>query len=324
MKNKTMRKKMAQNKNLPTRDGFGKGLVELGKKNKNIVVLSADLTGSTRAGWFQKEFPERLFNMGVAEQDMISSAAGLALSGKIAFACTFGVFASGRAWDQIRVGAAYMNLNIKIAGTHGGISVGPDGATHQAIEEVALMRILPNMKVIVPCDATEAKKATIAAAAIPGPVYLRLGRSGTPDVSKEKEPFKIGKASILKQGKDVSIFACGHMVYEALLAREELAKQGISAAVINLHTIKPIDASAIIRQAKKTGAIVSVEEHSVAAGMGSAIAEVLIQKYPVIMKMVGVKDSFGESGDPKMLYKKFGLTARDVVKAAKQAIKEKR
>ncbi|MDD4202120.1 MAG: transketolase family protein [Candidatus Omnitrophica bacterium] len=314
---------MTQKKMISTRDGFGKGLVELGRKNKNIVVLSADLTDSTRAGWFQKEFPERLFNLGVAEQDMIGTAAGFALSGKIPFACSFGVFASGRAWDQIRVSAAYMNLNVKIAGTHGGISVGPDGATHQAIEEIALMRILPNMKVIVPCDAIEAQKATIKAAETQGPVYLRLGRSGSPVITTEKEEFVIGKANVLKKGKDVAIFACGHMVYESLLAWEELQKQGISATVINLHTIKPLDSAAIIRAAKETGAIVSVEEHTLAGGVGSAIAEVMIQKHPVIMKMVGVKDRFGESGDPEALYKFFGLTAKDIVKAAKQAVKEK-
>jgi len=196
-------------KMVPTRDGFGEGLVELGKANNNIVVLSADLTDSTRAAWFKKEFPERFFGMGVAEQDMFSTAAGLALMGKIPFACTFGVFASGRAWDQIRVSIAYMKANVKISGTHGGISVGPDGATHQALEEIALMRILPNMTVIVPCDAVEAKKATIASGAIKGPVYMRLGRSGVPVISDVKAAFKIGKAITLKEGQDVSIIACG-------------------------------------------------------------------------------------------------------------------
>lgn len=309
---------------VPTRDGFGKGLLALGKTDKNVVVLSADLTDSTRAEWFKKEFPDRFFSFGVAEQDMISAAAGFALSGKIPFACTFGVFASGRAWDQIRVSCAYMNLNVKIGGTHGGISVGPDGATHQALEEVALMRIIPNMKVIVPCDSLEAEKATIAAAKINGPVYLRLGRCPAPLITKPEDKFEIGKADILKDGKDVSIIACGHMVYEAIKAGEELKKDGISAMVINLHTPKPIDRQTIITAAKKTRAIVTVEEHTLAGGMGSAVAEVISQSNPVIMKMIGVDDSFGESGEPGELYAHFGMTAKDIIEAAKQAVKEKK
>jgi transketolase len=235
---------------IPTRDGFGEGVVELGRKNKNIVVLSADLTDSTRAIWFKKEFPDRFFGLGVAEQDMFGAAAGFALMGKIPFACTFGVFASGRAWDQIRVSVAYMNLNVKIIGTHGGISVGPDGATHQALEEIALMRIIPNMTIVVPCDALEAKRATIEAASLKGPVYIRLGRSGTPLITKETDNFKIGKANVLKDGKDVSIFACGHMVYESMLACDELKKDGINARLINLHTPKPIDKDCIAKCAK--------------------------------------------------------------------------
>ena len=306
-----------------TRDGFGEGLVELGQKRDDIVVLSADLTESTRAAWFKEKFPERFFSMGVSEQDMMGTAAGLALSGKVAFACTFGAFAAGRAWDQVRISLAYMKTNVKIAGTHGGISVGEDGPTHQANEELALMRILPNMTVIIPCDALEAKKATIASASYAGPVYLRLGRSGVPVITKEEDVFQIGKSFLLKEGSDVTIIACGVEVYEALLAHEALKKENISARVINLHTVKPIDKDAIIKAAKETGAIVTAEEHTVVGGMGSAVAEVVIQNHPVPMEFVGVKDRFGESGDPKELFKLFGLTSEDIVKAVKKVISRK-
>jgi transketolase len=305
---------------VPTRDGFGKALVELGKTDKNIVVLSADLTDSTRASWFKKEFPERFFGLGVAEQDMIGTAAGFALEGKIPFACTFGVFASGRAWDQVRVSVAYMEANVKIVGTHGGISVGPDGATHQALEEIALMRILPNMTVIVPCDAVEAKKATIEAAKTKGPVYLRLGRSSVPVITKEEGFFKIGKANLIREGKDLTIFACGQMVYEAVLACDALAKEGIKARLVNMHTPKPIDRDAIIKASLETGAIVTCEEHTVLGGFGSAIAEVVVENCPVPVRMVGVRDRFGVSGEPDELFRHFGLTSDDIVKAAKKAL----
>jgi len=310
-------------KMVPTRDGFGKGLLKLGKDNKNVVVLSADLTESTRAAWFQKEYPGRFFGMGVAEQDMFGAAAGLALMGKIPFACTFGVFASGRAWDQIRVSVAYMNLGVKIAGTHAGISVGPDGATHQALEEIALMRILPNMTIVVPCDALEAEKATIEAAKASGPVYLRLGRASIPVITKEGDPFKIGKANVLREGKDVAIFACGQMVYEAMKACDELRKEGINARLVNLHTPKPIDKDAILKAARETGAIVTAEEHTVLGGLGSAVAEVVSQSHPVPIKMVGVQDRFGVSGDPAELFEYFGLTPKNIVSAAKEAIRMK-
>ena len=308
----------------PTRDGFGEGLLKLGKENKDIVVLSADLTDSTRAAWFKKQFPDRFFGLGVAEQDMFGTAAGFALMGKIPFACTFGVFASGRAWDQIRISIAYMNLNVKIGGTHGGISVGPDGATHQALEEIALMRILPNMTVIVPCDSIEAKKATIEAAKIKGPVYIRLGRSAIPVITKEDDVFKIGKANTLRDGKDISIFACGQMVQESMLACDMLEREGIRARLINLHTPKPIDRDAIIKAARETGAVVTVEEHTVLGGFGSAIAEVIIQNWPVPMKMVGVQDKFGVSGEPDQLFEYFGLTAKHIVKAAKEVLAKKK
>jgi len=311
-------------KMVPTRDGFGEGLIELGKRNKDVVVLSADLTDSTRAAWFKKQFPERFFGMGVAEQDMIGTAAGLALMGKIPFACTFGVFASGRAWDQIRISAAYMNINVKIAGTHGGISVGPDGATHQALEEIALMRILPNMTVIVPCDALEAKKATIEAAGTRGPVYIRLGRSGMPVITRPDDVFKIGKSVMMRDGKDLTIFACGQMVYESMLACDMLEKDGIGARLINLHTPKPIDKDAVIKAARDTGAIVTAEEHLIAGGMGSAIAEIVVQECPVPMKMVGVKDKFGTSGEPDELFEYFGLTAKHIVSSAREVLAKKR
>jgi len=317
---KTMSEKLQM---VPTRDGFGKALIELGKTNKDVIVLSADLTDSTRAAWFKKEFPDRFFSFGIAEQDMLGAAAGFALSGKIPFACTFGVFASGRAWDQIRISVAYMGLNVKIGGTHGGISVGPDGATHQALEEITLMRMLPNMTIIVPCDAVEAKMATIASAKFNGPVYLRLGRSGTPVLTDESDSFEIGKARLMRNGKDLTIFACGHMVYEALLAHDILKKENIHARVINVHTPKPLDNKIVLKAAKETKAFVTIEEHTLQGGLGSAIAEVVAQKCPVIIKMLGVDNSFGESGEPEELYKHFNLTAKDVVKAARQAVKEK-
>jgi transketolase len=308
----------------PTRDGFGEGLVELGKTNKDVVVLSADLTDSTRAAWFKRQFPDRFFALGVAEQDMIGTAAGFALMGKIPFACTFGVFASGRAWDQIRVSVAYMDLNVKIAGTHGGISVGPDGATHQALEEISLMRILPNMTVIVPCDYLEAKKATIEAAKSRGPVYLRLGRAPIPVITKESDTFRIGKANLIRSGKDLTIFACGQMVVESIKACELLEKDGISARLVNMHTPKPIDKEAIIKAAGETGAIVTAEEHTLAGGLGSAIAEVIVENCPVPIKMVAIRDRFGVSGEPDELFELFGLTPKDIVKAAKEAIAMKR
>ncbi|MFA6610344.1 MAG: transketolase family protein [Candidatus Omnitrophota bacterium] len=313
-----------KSKALPTRDGFGKGLVELGKENKDVVVLSADLTDSTRANWFRKDYPDRFFGMGVAEQDMMCTAAGFALMGKIPFACTFGVFASGRAWDQIRVSIAYMNLNVKIIGTHGGISVGPDGATHQAIEEIALMRIIPNMTVIVPADAAEAKKATIESGRIKGPVYIRLGRSSVPVVTKPDAVFKIGKADTLRDGGDVAIFACGQLVSEALIAAEALEKEGIKARVINVHTPKPLDTETVIRAARETGAIVTAEEHTIYGGLGSAIAEVVSQNCPVPIKMVGIKDRFGQSGEPEELFEYFGLKAKNIITAAKEALAMKR
>lgn len=308
---------------LPIRDGYGKGLVELGKKNTDVVVLSGDLTESTRTHWFKEQFPKRFIELGVAEQNMMGIAAGLALSGKIPFVSSYAVFCPGRNWDQLRVSVCYNEAPVKIAGAHAGISVGPDGATHQALEDIAITRTLPNLTVIVPCDAIEAQKATIAAAPIKGPVYLRFGRAKTPVITTEQTPFKIGKAEIYREGTDVAIIACGIMVYEALVAAERLAKQGISAMVINCHTIKPIDKQTLIAAAKKTGAIITAEEHQIHGGLGSAVAEVVCQHAPVPMRIIGVQDRFGESGEPQELLTSFGLTSKEIVAAATALVQKK-
>lgn len=310
-------------KMLPNRDGYGHGLLELGKTNPDVVVLDADLAKSTRSDWFAAEFPDRFFDIGIAEQDMLGTAAGLALGGKIPFVTTYGVFVAGRAWDQIRTTVCYADLNVKIAGAHGGISVGPDGATHQALEDIALMRVLPNMRVIVPCDAIEAKKATMAVAGVQGPCYLRFAREATPVFTQEEDYFEIGKANILKEGSDVTIIACGPIVYEALLAHDRLKEIGISARVINMHTVKPLDQEAVLKAAAETGAVVTAEEHQIFGGLGGAVAELLAQNRPTPMEMVGIKDTFGESGPPEELAVKYGLTAKDIAEAAKKAVARK-
>ncbi|MDD5687025.1 MAG: transketolase family protein [Elusimicrobia bacterium] len=308
-----------------TRFGYGEGLVILGEQNPNIVVIGMDITSSTTANMFKEKFPDRFFSLGIAEQNGMSVAAGLSMVGKIPFVCTYGVFAAGRCWDQIRTTICYNECNVKIGGGHGGISVGPDGATHQALEEIAIMRVLPNMTVIVPCDAIETRKATIASVKdIKGPVYIRFGREPIPVITDDKTPFIIGKANVIQKGKHVTIIACGAMVYESLKAAEKLDKDNISAEIINLHTIKPIDAETIIKSAKKTGAVVTVEEHQITAGMGGAVAEVLSENCPVAMKRVGVLDKFGESGEPGELMKAFNCTSEDVYKAAKKVIKMKK
>ena len=307
----------------PTRDGFGEGLLELGRTNPSVVALSGDLEDSARAIWFKKEFPDRFFSVGIAEQDMIGTAAGLALMGKIPFACSFSQFVTGKALEQMRLAVCYQRLNVKIVGSHGGLSVGADGATAESLEEFAVLRSLPNMAVVVPCDALEAKRAALAAAAYPGPVFLRLGRSPTPIITKPGDPFTIGRANVLRDGADVSLVACGIMVAHALAAAELLAKDGISARVINLHTIKPIDRATLLAAARDTGAIVTAEEHSVVGGLGSAVAEVLVQEHPVPMRFVGVQDRFGTSGDPAELLKAFGLMPEDIVKAARDLLRAK-
>ena len=306
-----------------TREAYGEALRELGGQNENIVVLDADLSGSTKTAMFKKEYPTRFFNAGIAEQSMIGTAAGLAAAGKTAFASTFAVFATGRAFEQIRNSVCYPKLNVKVAATHAGLTVGEDGATHQAIEDVAIMRALPNMTVLVPADAAEAKAVVRFAAEYNGPVYIRLGRSGVPDVFDESYEFKFGKAVTIKEGTDVTLIGMGIMTAAAIEAAEMLAEEGISATVLNMPTIKPIDEEAIAAAAKATGAIVTCEEHNIIGGLGSAVAEVLAEKAPARLVRVGVKDTFGESGKPADLLKKYGLTAADIVAAAKQAIAAK-
>lgn len=307
----------------PNRDGYGEALLILGESNPDVVVLDADLAMSTRTNWFRDKYPERFFDIGIAEQDMLGTAAGLAMGGKIPFATTYGVFIAGRAWDQIRTTICYANLNVKIGGMHGGISVGPDGATHQALEEIAIMRVLPNMKLIVPCDAIEGRKATLAAAEIDGPVYLRFAREATPVFTKEEDVWEFGKANLLRAGTDVTVIGCGPILYEALLAADALAEEGISCRVLNMHTIKPLDTEAVLAAAAETGAIVTVEEHQVNAGLGGAVAEVLVKNNPVPVEMVGIMDTFGESGDPDELAVKYGLTHKEIMAAAHKALSRK-
>jgi len=309
---------------IPTRDGYGHGLVEMGKDNQRIVVLCADLSDSTRAQWFADKYPDRFIEVGISEQDMMGLAAGLAAVGKIPYVSTYGVFCTGRAWDQMRTTVAYGDFNVKIASAHGGVSVGADGATHQSLEEIALSRVLPNMKVVVPTDYWETKKATIESARIHGPMVIRFGREKVPVITTPETPFRFGKAETFRFGNDVAIFACGPMVYEALVAAKELEKRNIDARVINLHTIKPIDEEAIITAAKETGAIVTAEEHQVNAGFGSAIAEVVVEHYPVPMKRVGVLDRFGESGEPDQLMVEFNLKSTDIIKAVEDVLRRKK
>ncbi|MFC1767207.1 transketolase family protein [Candidatus Margulisiibacteriota bacterium] len=312
-------------KKASTREAYGKTLVELGKKHPNVVVLDADLSSSTKTSLFGKQFPDRFFDLGVAEQDMISTAAGIASCGKIVFASTFAVFGSGRAWDQVRVSVAYTRLNVKIVVTHGGITTGEDGATHQATEDIAIMRALPNMMVIVPADATETAKVIKELAKVHGPCYVRLSRLATPVIHEnENYDFKIGKGIVLKDGKDVTIFACGIMVAEALNAAEELGKEGIKVRVVDIHTIKPIDKELIVKCANETGAVVTAEEHSIIGGLGGAVAEVLGENAPVPMVRVGIKDMFGESGKPAELLEKYGLTSKEIISAVKTVIKRKK
>jgi len=294
---------------LPIRDGYGHGLVVAGEEDANVVVLCADLTESTRSHWFAEKFPERFFEIGVAEQNMAAVASGMGISGKIPFISSYAAFSPGRNWEQIRTTISYNDSNVKIAGSHAGISVGPDGATHQAVEDIATTRVMANMTVIVPCDANEAQKATEAAAKIWGPVYLRLARDKTPLITTKLSPFSPGQAEIFWESKkpEVAIIACGALVYSALIAAKELDKEGLGTIVVNNHTIKPMDEDTILRVAKKAGAVVSVEEHQVAGGMGSAIAELLAKKYPTPQEFIGLQGVFGESGPPEKLLKKYGM-----------------
>jgi len=307
-----------------TRDGYGDALVEMGAQDERIVVLGADLTDSTRALWFAQKYPDRFFDFGIAEQNMLNAAAGLAMVGKIPWVSTYGVFVAGRAWDQIRTTTCYSNLNVKIGGAHGGISVGPDGATHQALEDVATMRVLPNMTVIVPADYYETKKAVIWACKHVGPVYVRFGREPVPIVTKPEDPFIMGKANLINDGIDVTIMNNGPVLWECMKAVQTLKEKGISARLLNMHTVKPIDREAIAKAARETGAIVTVEEHQVMGGFGSAVAEVVVQTYPVPMRFIGIQDRFGESGTPEELFEEFGLTAKHIVAAVEDVLKAKR
>lgn len=308
---------------IATREAYGKALVELGQENPNVVVLDADLSKSTKTANFKKHFPERFFDMGVAEQNMIGTAAGLAAAGKIAFASSFAVFAAGRAFEQVRNSVAYPALNVKIGASHAGITVGEDGGSHQSVEDIALMRALPNMTIFVPADAVETRAAVRTAAHIDGPVYIRLGRMGVPVLHGEDFQFVPGKAVTLRQGRDVTVVACGIMVPAALEAAAMLADEGIRAGVLDVHTIKPLDVEAIASAAKATGAVVTAEEHNIIGGLGSAVAEALGEHFPVPMQRVGIRDKFGESGAPNELLVKYGLTPQDIVAAVKEVLKRK-
>jgi transketolase len=301
----------------PTKTGFGEGLLEAGLRNEGVICIGADITASVGCNLFAEALPHRFISLGIAEQNCVGVSAGLALEGKIPVFSTYGVFAALRAADQIRVSLCYNNLHVVIGGAHAGVSVGPDGATHQALEDIAIMRVLPNMTVLSPCDATQTRLAAIAAIEqCKGPVYIRFGREAMPDFTDESMGFEIGKSQLLKSGNDLSIIATGHMVWQALEAAEILGSRGLSVRVINMHTIKPIDEDAIILAARETGAIITAEEHQVAGGLGSAVAEVVVRHCPVPMAFIGMPDRFGESGDPLLLMEKFGLSAEAIVEAS--------
>ncbi len=309
---------------IATRQAYGDALVELGEKNKDIVVLDADLSKSTTTAKFGKKFPERFFNMGVAEANMMNTAAGLATCGKITFVSSFSIFATGRAWEQIRNTICYSGLNVKIVATHSGVSVGPDGASHQCIEDISLMQTIPTMTVVEPCDAVETRKAILAAVTYKGPMYIRLGRAAVPVITKKEEPYTIGKANILRSGKDVAIVACGALVANALNAAEMLAKDGIEATIINMHTIKPLDKETLVNVAKQVNAVVTAEQHVLDGGLGSAVASVLSRTYPVPVEMIGIDNRFGQSGEPDILFKEYHLLPEDIVLAAKRAMGRKK
>jgi len=308
---------------LGTRNVYGEALVELGEKYKNIVVLNADLSGSTKTELFHNKFPNRFFNMGIAEQDMIGTAAGLATTGKIPFVSTFAIFAVGKPWEQIRQSIANPALNVKIVSTHGGITVGEDGASHQCIEDIGLMRVLPNMTVIIPADGIETKKAMEAIVEYKGPVYMRLSRMRFPVILDESYDFKIGKGNVLKEGRDVTIFATGFMVSQSLKALDQLEAEGISTQLINLATIKPIDQELIIEASRATGAVVTAEEHSIIGGLGSAVAEVLSEHCPTPMRIIGIKDQPGTSGSPAELLDCYQLNPQHIISAVKEVLQQK-
>jgi transketolase len=306
-----------------TRSGFGEGLLEIGKANTNVVALCADLTGSLKMDAFEKEFPDRFFQVGIAEANMIGIAAGMTIGGKIPFTGTFANFSTGRVYDQIRQSVAYSGKNVKICASHAGLTLGEDGATHQILEDIGMMKMLPGMTVINPCDFNQTKAATIAIAKHVGPVYLRFGRPKVPNFTPADQKFVIGKALVLHEGVDVTIFATGHMVWKAIEAAQILLQKGINPEIINIHTIKPLDEAAVLQSVKKTKCVVTAEEHQVYGGMGESIAGVLTRHMPAPIEFVAVKDTFGESGTPEELMKKYGLDAIDIVNAAQKAIARK-
>jgi transketolase len=308
---------------IPTRDGFGKGVVDAGERDERVVVLCADLTESTRSHWFAEKYPHRFIEVGVAEQNLAVVASGLAAAGKIPFIASYATFSPGRNNEHIRTNICINNQPVKIIGAHAGISVGPDGATHQALEDIALMRVLPRMVVVVPCDAIEAQKATMAIAANGQPSYLRVGREKSPVITTAETPFEIGKAEIFRDGSDAAIIACGILVAHALAAAEALAGEGINCTVVNNHTIKPMDEKTIIAVAQQAGAVVTVEEHQIAGGMGSAVAEVLARHHPIPMEFVGMQDRFGESGTPDELIEACGMSSQAIMDAVKKVISRK-
>lgn len=306
-----------------TRSGFGAGLLEAGRKNDQVVGLCADLIGSLKMGDFQKEFPDRFVQVGIAEANMIGIAAGLTIGGKIPFTGTFANFSTGRVYDQIRQSVAYSDKNVKICASHAGLTLGEDGATHQILEDIGLMKMLPGMTVINPCDYNQTKAATLAIAEHEGPVYLRFGRPVIPVFTSADQKFEIGKAWMVNEGTDVSIFATGHLVWEAILAGEKLAEEGINAEIINIHTIKPLDEEAVINSAKKTGCVVTCEEHNRYGGLGESIAQLLSTQMPTPMEFIAVNDTFGESGTPAELMKKYGLDSSNIIEAVKKVMKRK-
>lgn len=308
---------------VPSRNGYGEGLVLAGEENEQVVALCADLTESTRTLAFAEKFPQRFIQVGVAEQNLATVGAGMALAGKIPFISSYATFSPGRNWEQIRTTICYNDVPVKIVGSHAGISVGPDGATHQALEDIAIMRALPNMIVISPADSIEARKATQAMARLPKPCYIRLSRDKVPVITTNETPFEIGKAQVYYEGTDVAIIATGSMVYRAILAAEEVKMDNISVRVINCSTIKPLDSDTILKAARDCGAIITVEEHQVTGGLGGAVAELICQNHPIPIKIIGVKDKFGESGEPNQLLEEFGLTTKSIVDAIKSVIKLK-
>jgi transketolase len=315
---------VTQGQKIATRDAYGDALVALGKKRGDVVALDADLSGSTKTSKFAKAYPDRFFNIGIAEQDMMGTAAGLAIGGKVPFASTFAVFASGRAWEQIRQSICYPNLNVKIVASHAGVTVGEDGGSHQSLEDVAVMRVIPHMTVIVPADATETTQVIEAVAEHRGPCYVRVGRSKVPVLYGPEYRFRIGKAHVHSEGRDVAIIATGIMVAEALKAREMLLAEGIDAGVVNMSTIKPLDAEAVIVAARRCGAIVTAEEHSIIGGLGSAVAEVLAESAPTPLVRIGIRDQFGTSGDPDVLLAHYRLSASDIRQGVKEVITRKK